>query len=606
LLIDPGASDFSDFVHAAASLTKKITPAAVQQSEPFADNSTKRRRTPAPTTTQGTTWPKLDDRKRRDTPGYRGTVPPSDSTDGCLRAPSRSKSPALSRLRASTSSPVKIVENKRNLTSPCGVSAPAPAVTQSSFQTNATATPIPQLNDGIPNCGDIRRSKSPFKAQTPPRIRYHQSPAKIRDATAREVPGLRSSFVVKDGRKSPFRQGSFQSISNHVEEPIVPQPLRTFSPLTTSNDNPAHQHQKLPTVSTNREEWMDRTQSLSFVQSEVSFTPENVLTREDFGFDRDFQGFDVIQTKSTIDGFQSPKTERVVKACADSFDWDTDFHRAASPFKSRPTADQPINSPAPLSSDDCFISAIHMAALSTPKDSDLQVSSRRDPSPISAHRSIPKIARTSSTQSQGPQKTPPKAVPTNAILGSMLFRQTQTSNTPDNKSEDRNGSSHIGDSRSKDATRASFIGENRSRDTGSSMLSRNQSSFIVASRSKDKDELGPSRVSSKQTGYSKAALDKVPSAVVASDGSESNFSSVTEEASSFYKKSFGGRSPRWTEPAQTLVNNYNVRKAQLRMNTSPYSGTDHAPSNLQQFATSSAGPLCPSEKEHINVFLSEV
>jgi hypothetical protein len=170
----------------------------------------------------------------------------------------------------------------------------------------------------------------------------------------------------------------------------------------------------------------------------------------------------------------------------------------------------------------------------------------------------------------------------------MLFGQTKAPNTPDNKSQpDRNASSSfIGDSRSKDATPSSFICENRSRETGStSMFSRHQHSRATTT-----------------------TLDKVPSAVAASDGSESNVSSVTEEASSFYKKSFGGRSPRWNEPAQKLVNNYNVRKNQLRTNNSfSGCGRDQGPSKFRQ-STGSSGEheLSRSEAEHINVFRSEV
>jgi hypothetical protein len=542
------------------------------------------------------------------------------------------------------------------------------AGSQALFPSTSTMLQASQLAAGI--------GQHSSQARAQPIYSRIQSPTKPREASASaSVHGIEPFFDVKDGgRKSPFRQESSRSFSHHAEALFAPPP-QPVSHLAASKDDPAdNPRPKLPTVSTSREDWMDRNQSpLSFGQSEVSFTPENVLAREDFAFERDFDGFDTIRTKLTIDGFQSPKSERVMKARAESFDWDTDFHRAASPFKSRPTPEPPSFTHASLSLDEGLVSTTRTASSrTTPRDSDYPVPKSRDPSPLaSQQRSIPKIARSgSTTQSQsGPQKTPPKAVPTNAILGSMLFRQTQTSNTPDNKglrqSETANtpdsksqpdgnnisnnnnaASSCIGDNRSKDATpsSSSFICENRSRDTGStSMFSRQQqSSHIEGNRSKDFESSTPSRgaaLSQKHGGRggfltrtataTTTTLDKVPSAVAASDGSESNVSSVTEEASSFYKKSFGGgrSSPRWSEPAQKLVNNYNVRsKNQLRTasnNNSALSGgsssRDHhfnhhhqgaTPSRFRQGTDSNRSigepGLSRSEAEHINVFLSEV
>jgi hypothetical protein len=84
------------------------------------------------------------------------------------------------------------------------------------------------------------------------------------------------------------------------------------------------------------------------------------------------------------------------------------------------------------------------------------------------------------------------------------------------------------------------------------MFSRQQqSSHIGGNRSKDFNPSTPSRgaaLSQNHTGGGRGGystrtaaattttLDKVPSAVAASDGSESNVSSVTEEASSFHRR----------------------------------------------------------------------
>lgn len=476
--------------------------------------------------------------------------------------------------------------------------------------------PLPKLRTPKRN-EHFSRSGSPFRAKSPA-VSRNQSPARLRDARTPEIRLTRgvtspvgSYAKQKEEISTAFQSETFRSIS--IAEPdklnVLPSPPAMPANNTTETKrgdetrDDVDVKQAGPNVNTTPEEWMDRSNSLSFVQSEVSFTPENALGKDDFGFERDFEGFGDIVTKNAGNSFKP--YDIVNKPRAESFDWDTEFHRAASPFQA--SQDRQGCPQASLSLDEGLKERIQMTPTqSMPRDAQLPPPKRRDPSPMSAQRSTNKTSRVhGSSQSQGPQKTPPKAVPTNAILGSMLFRQTQTSSTSDQNAQGNGGSSQIGESRSKDATQTSFIGENRSRDTSSSMFSRKQSSFIAANRSNDATGTYPTKSPHQDRFGDKNTTEKIPRSVMAAnDETDSIVSSVTEEASSFYKKSFGAKSPSWNQTAQTLLNNYNVRKNHVRtVNNSTYGARNH---HTLVAHTANNGSFSRSEEEHVSVFLSEV
>lgn len=171
------------------------------------------------------------------------------------------------------------------------------------------------------------------------------------------------------------------------------------------------------------------------------------------------------------------------------------------------------------SMDDSLIASIRKASSRNENSKDPDGDSRkRDPSPQAVRASCSDSALEYSRDKPsgygtGPHKNPPKAVPTNAILGSMLFRQTQSIYSAEEDSK---------------------------------------SNISVAKRketSPDDDE-----------GSSSPRDGKVPRSVHADKAAESVVSSVTEEASTFYQKNFGGGSAHWNKQALNVLNHYNVKK----------------------------------------------
>lgn len=169
------------------------------------------------------------------------------------------------------------------------------------------------------------------------------------------------------------------------------------------------------------------------------------------------------------------------------------------------------------SMDDGLIASIRKSARNEKRIDPEAEPIKRDPSPRevkpSNSDSVVEYSRGNS-MSYSPQKAPPKAVPTNAILGSMLFRQTQSIFTTDEESKHNKAA----------------LKRNESREDNDYSQRRDDGNY------------------------------KVPHSVHADDAAESIVSSVTEEASSFYQKNFGGGSVHWNKQAQNVLNHYNVRK----------------------------------------------
>ena len=135
------------------------------------------------------------------------------------------------------------------------------------------------------------------------------------------------------------------------------------------------------------------------------------------------------------------------------------------------------------------------------------------------------------------KKTATKGVPANAIIGSMLFRQTQTCDEYCNEDE----------------------------------LAKNTKKNSSQSVKKDKWKESPKsggRVDidhRDETESHSMSHYKVPRHVH-TECSKSDVSSVTEEASSFYTKNL--MQHKWNQPAQSILNHYNVQRGnKMRMAT---------------------------------------
>lgn len=206
--------------------------------------------------------------------------------------------------------------------------------------------------------------------------------------------------------------------------------------------------------------------------------------------------------------------------------------------------------------DDGLIQSIRMASSrDTSKGVDPETE-KRDPSPkavkiscsdtsLDYNRKIPQ------SYSPGPQKVPPKAVPTNAILGSMLFRQTLTTasaNSSQNNSQQSN-------------------------------------KFTLKSTSTNKNDYGPARDDG-----SNISRSPIPQSVVANSETDTIVSSVTEQASAFYNKNLGGRN-NWSKQAQSILQNYNARKSHQHRDV-------NAKPSYRTY-------LSANEEEHVNIFRSE-
>jgi hypothetical protein len=132
---------------------------------------------------------------------------------------------------------------------------------------------------------------------------------------------------------------------------------------------------------------------------------------------------------------------------------------------------------------------------------------------------------TSERQPQLKKKNVTKGVPANAILGSMLFRQTETSFTDEHSDKKRKGND---------------IPTKQHRPTKSPR----------SAGGVDDDR------------YDHNGM-RVPRSVHADRAAKSDVSSVTEEASAFYVKNLLHLSSKWNESAQNILNQYNVQKKTL-------------------------------------------
>jgi hypothetical protein len=153
---------------------------------------------------------------------------------------------------------------------------------------------------------------------------------------------------------------------------------------------------------------------------------------------------------------------------------------------------------------------------SSPESSSSSQSSSPESSPEQSPREVRSDTQISYWEkgsvaySAGPQKIPPTGVPKNAILASMLFRQTYPGKAPSKSPATKKNVDH-------------------------------------------EDEQLPA--------------DMPPS--ILTDESDSTVSSVTEEASSFYQKNFESG---WKYQAQNVLNNYHkARKPRSRVDPSTYS-----------------------------------
>jgi hypothetical protein len=135
------------------------------------------------------------------------------------------------------------------------------------------------------------------------------------------------------------------------------------------------------------------------------------------------------------------------------------------------------------------------------------------------------------SQQQLKKKHITKAVPANAIIGSMLFRQTESS-CPEE---------HNDNNMSKEKSNTGFPNKHKPRKE--------------PPRSGHVDE---------EYAYTKGNDPKVPRAVHADHTAKSDVSSVTEEASTFYTKNLMHHSAKWNQSALNILNQYNVRKKTLQ------------------------------------------
>jgi hypothetical protein len=138
------------------------------------------------------------------------------------------------------------------------------------------------------------------------------------------------------------------------------------------------------------------------------------------------------------------------------------------------------------------------------------------------------------------KKTTTKGVPANAIIGSMLFRQTQTSDDYYDKEDE--------------------LAKNTKKNASQSVKKQQWNESPKSGGRKEDPHHGyqPDETERHLNQY------KVPRHVH-TECSKSDVSSVTEEASTFYTKNL--MQHKWNQPAQNILNHYNVQRGNKMMTT---------------------------------------
>jgi hypothetical protein len=204
------------------------------------------------------------------------------------------------------------------------------------------------------------------------------------------------------------------------------------------------------------------------------------------------------------------------------------------------------------SMDDVLIASIRRAAQEKLHDPDVDPH-KPDPSPRGVKQSSSDSAlehsngRRTIQKAVGPQKNPPKAVPSNAILGSMLFLQTEVPPATERKLQ-------------------------------------------VAPRQKSRK-----KYQDDDDGSEHERCSKIPRSVRADDSLRSEVSSITEEASSFCQKNVGGYN-QWSKQAYHVLDHYNVKK--MMQQSSQVNNNTLVARDMNSYLMSR------QEQDHANLFQS--
>ena len=621
---DTGASDFSEFTTAAAKLTKQLSKAGQKKK---VSSTGKKKPDESP---QRVNWPRLGE-KKRDTPAYnkptesplmkvsssgnlRNGIPGSSSTasEKSSRLFSRT-SPARQRSMSASNDNPKMNDSTRTLL-PFQRQGPTVASDEKGWPDTVQSKTVSQdLSSNVQSPGIFEQSRgrdtncpnsSTWMANNKascelfPQTSDRSSGEPARRGRSGSVGSISSSrkdtpvfpVALPTSSRSGFDM-DHQSIrpssrdtspwktrlpdrsvprSRKEEQPPLPRPVATISRSVFDIDQSWHQSRSLDESGFSVTSDVSGAQKAAIVHPGVKpvHASQNAVSGSNQA--RMPSSFFEPKAKTRNSPFERKNERKVPTAsdfpfggamAADPFTvpqsntvddsmWDGTF----DPFLSgtgRENEQKHSKMTSVASLDEGLIASIRSAsAKKTGADPESHSNRQRDPSPrgvmLSSSDSAldkPRGARSGKKYSPGPQRIPPKAIPTNAILGSMLFRSTQPSN-------------------STESTKSSSLRD----------------------RCSNTDQ--PDEARDEKDKFS------VPQSVMAArDDSESIVSSVTEEASSFYQKSFGGSHRSWNKQAHDLVSHYGVH----RSNTGETNSAPHSKVYLSRL-----------EKEHVAAFRSEV
>lgn len=606
---DNGASDFSDFVKAAAQLTKSFSKdfhtkcSATDGNKRSMDRSPAKAKAALAAKNKSKKWPALKDNKGKDTPSNFSQQQQQCTTSNVSQQKnqpvlqtgksvvSNDEAPFLAPRSAS-----KSVASKESIKS--GPDSDAKSV---SSKKDAKAKFVP-ISSGV-KPPEPTNDEIPFVAPSSLpscRMKLYKGLAELSvtettkdgsdgftiSSTSSSLPSKNRQMLreaIRSKPKTPLEQRSeARSEKKSVQLPPSPGELKSVDTGSMMGDcSVSHESfSKFPAID-------DPFQSSEENAKEVEDDPFQILdTRIPDGDPFVSDPFHVAEQDST---FWVPTDDPFLRQ---------------KPKASQPTAKQNAavaNKSKVLQSasmDDGLIASIRKAST---KATDPEIDSRkRDPSPTivrpsnsdgnipyssiknkKEYRSMrtvePRLASPDiNVRKVGSSTKPSMALPANAILGSMLFRQTLATQFMESSSATK---------KQQHQEKSSLPFEE---------LKQNKGSKRKASKSRHHNE---------DHSY------HVPHSVDTNDGDQSTVSSVTEEASSFYERSHVvSSSAKWNRQVQNMLNQFNTRQnLQARVNSligHNDTSAKQRPQTLEQQDTIKPS-LSRSEEEHVSMFRSD-
>jgi len=616
---DNGASDFSDFVKAAAKLTQSFSKDLHNKRPAVADaNKGSIERSPAKAkaalAAKNKKWPALKDAKGKDTPSnilqqQQQQQQQSTTSNNFLQPKKQPLLPATKLIASKDEAPSiappsasKLVASKKGATCVAHDSAaksvsskeeekvkfipassgvkPGPTndeipfvapsslpwcrmkqykgIAESSmtdskegsdgFSISSSQSSLPSKNRQVLREAIRAKAKTPLVQRSEPRSEKKnvqpQSPGALKSVDTGSMMGD-CSVSNETFSKFPVMNDPFQSSKqnkNEIEEDpfkILDESIPDDDPFATTD--PFH-------VAERENTFWDPTDDRFFQQKSKVSQP--IAKQNDAAANKG----SVKQTVSMDDGL----IESIRKASTKATDPETDS-RKRDPS---PTTVRPSNSDGNIP---------YSSIESKKEDCTQPTASTVEPRPASPEKNVTKA---------GSSTKPSMALPANAILGSMLFRQTLATQFMDSSSA------------TKKQQQQQLQDENRT------LPLENQQQ---AKESKSQ--------ASKSSLYSDEHSSQVPKSVDTNDGDQSIVSSVTQEASSFYERSYGGSSgAKWNRQVQNMLNQFNARQAlQSRVNSLTGHNENSAKqlSQVQTQEDSIKPSLSRSEEELVGMFRSE-